>query len=75
MRQLADVAPVPTDPMFEGNVMKIDDVAISRAILADYTARFGEALESDVLIAGGGPSGLVAATTLARQKLRVVLLE
>jgi len=55
--------------------MKIDDLAISRAILADYTSRFGEALDSDVLIAGGGPSGLVAATTLARQKLRVVLLE
>jgi len=55
--------------------MKIDDTAVSRAILEDYHARFGEALESDVLIAGGGPSGLVAATRLAREKLRVVVLE
>ena len=55
--------------------MKIADVAISRAILQDYSARFEGALESDVLIAGGGPSGLVAATRLAAEGLRVVLLE
>jgi thiamine thiazole synthase len=55
--------------------MKIDDVAISRTILKDYSARFDRALESDVLVAGGGPSGLVAGTLLARKELRVVLLE
>jgi len=55
--------------------MKIDDVAISRAILKDYSARFDRALVSDVLVAGGGPSGLVAGTLLARKRFRVVLLE
>jgi len=55
--------------------MDIDDVAISRAILNDYMARFSQALESDVLIAGAGPSGLVAATKLVEEGLRVVVLE
>jgi len=55
--------------------MKIDDVAISRAILRDYSTRFDEGMDSDVLIAGGGPSGLVAATRLAEEKFRVVVLE
>ncbi len=55
--------------------MSIDDIAISRAILGDYADRLAQAFESDVLIAGGGPSGLVAATKLAKKDLRVVVLE
>ena len=55
--------------------MKIDDVAVSRSILRDYSSRFDQAMESDVLIAGGGPSGLVAAARLAQEEFRVVVLE
>ena len=55
--------------------MKIDDVGVSRAILRDYSARLDRALESDVLVVGGGPSGLVAATLLARKKFAVVVVE
>ena len=55
--------------------MKIDDVAVSRSILRDYSSRFDGAMESDVLIAGGGPSGLVAAARLAAEEFRVVVLE
>ncbi len=37
--------------------------------------RFREGLEADVIIAGAGPSGMVAARQLARKNLRVVIFE
>ncbi len=48
---------------------------VSRAILEAYHAKFAEALRSDVVIVGAGPSGLVAAWRLARASRRVVVLE
>lgn len=48
---------------------------VSLAILEAYHAKFREALQSDVLIVGAGPSGLVAAWRLAEAQCRVVLLE
>ncbi|KPK50888.1 MAG: hypothetical protein AMK72_01185 [Planctomycetes bacterium SM23_25] len=48
---------------------------ISRAILGAYHAKFAEAVRSDVVIAGAGPSGLVAAWRLARAGRRVAVLE
>lgn len=48
---------------------------VSRAILDAYHRKFQEALQSEVVIVGAGPSGLVAAWHLAEKNLRVVVLE
>jgi thiamine thiazole synthase len=53
----------------------IRDIDVSRAILRAYAKKIDDAAESDVLVAGAGPSGLVAATLLARAGARVVLCE
>ncbi len=51
------------------------EIDISRAILKAYHAKVDRALESDVVIVGAGPSGLVAAWRLAKEGRRVVILE
>lgn len=48
---------------------------ISRAILKAYHDKFDAALQSDVVLVGAGPSGLVAAWRLAQENFRVVILE
>ncbi len=55
--------------------MKLDDIAISRAILDSFSKKLIRNLESDVAIAGGGPAGLVAAYYLAKAGKKVVLFE
>jgi thiamine thiazole synthase len=53
----------------------MQDTDISRAIAETWHAKLTGAIESDVIITGGGPSGLVAAAKLAAAGLRVVVLE
>ena len=53
----------------------IDEANVSQAILEAYHAKFVQALRSDVIVVGAGPSGLVAAGKLAQEGLAVVLLE
>jgi len=55
--------------------MPIDELAISRAILDAHHRKLSRCLDSDVLIVGGGPAGLVAAAHLAAQNRRVVIIE
>jgi thiamine thiazole synthase len=52
-----------------------EEVEVSHAILESYHGKFEQALRSDVLLVGAGPSGLVAAWQLAQTNFRVVILE
>jgi thiazole biosynthesis enzyme len=59
-------------------VTKLDsfeETDVSRAILDAWHAKCANALRSDVVIVGAGPSGLVAAWRLAQTDYRVVVLE
>ena len=48
---------------------------ITRAIITAYHEKLSDQIVSDVIVVGAGPSGLVAATDLARRGLKVTLLE
>lgn len=54
---------------------RISDIDVSRLIIHDYFESLEDSLESDVIIVGGGPSGLVAGYTLAEQGRKVVIME
>ena len=51
------------------------ELEITRAIAARYFEKFREAADSDVLIAGAGPSGMLCAREVAMRGMRVVVLE
>jgi len=53
----------------------ISDLEVTRLIIRDYFDMLQESLDSDVIIVGGGPSGLVAGYTLADQGRKVVIME
>lgn len=53
----------------------ISDLDVSRLIVRDYFDTLEGSLDSDVIIGGGGPSGLVAGYTLAEQGRKVVIME
>ena len=53
----------------------IADVDVTRLITENYFKMLQDSITSDVIIVGGGPSGLVAAYTLAKQGRKVVLFE
>jgi thiazole biosynthesis enzyme len=55
--------------------MELDEVVISRAIIEDFSRTLSEYADVDVGIVGGGPSGLVCATYLARAGAKVALFE
>lgn len=54
---------------------RISDLEVSRLITRDYFDMLMDSFESDVIIVGGGPSGLVAGYTLAEQGKKVVIME
>ena len=53
----------------------VDEKYISQALIGEYYSQFVEATDSDVLVIGSGPSGLVAGRELAKQGYRVTLIE
>ena len=48
---------------------------VTRAIIGTFAQRFAEYVESDVLIAGAGPSGLMCGRELAAKGLKVLIIE
>ena len=55
--------------------MKLDEITISRAIVESFKDKFVDCMKTDVAIAGGGPTGLIASYYLAKAKVKVVLFE
>lgn len=54
---------------------KISEAQITRAIIGEFSKWFEEYITSDVIIVGGGPSGLVAGRDLAKQGLKTLIIE
>ena len=48
---------------------------ITRAIVAEFATQFQEYVESDCIIVGAGPSGLIAGRNLARAGKKVLIVE
>jgi len=48
---------------------------VTKAIVSSFLKQFEEYVESDVIIVGAGPSGLVAARDLAKAGLKVLIIE
>lgn len=59
----------------EVKAMVLDEVTISRAILATQMETMTEYLDLDVAVIGGGPSGITCAALLAEKGLKVGLIE
>nr|WP_279383588.1 FAD-dependent oxidoreductase [Methanobacterium formicicum] len=55
--------------------MKLDDITVSKGIVAGYMEELLDYMEMDVAIGGGGPSGLTAGYYLAKAGLKVALFE
>lgn len=53
----------------------VPEEKITRAIVNEFLKEFSDYVKSDVIVVGGGPSGLVCARELAKNKVKVLLLE
>jgi thiamine thiazole synthase len=54
---------------------KVSENQITQAILNDFQANFRDYLNSEAIIIGAGPSGLVAARELAKEGIKVLVIE
>ena len=53
----------------------VGEKEVSRAIVGEFMRELLDYLESDVVIIGGGPSGLMAGRELARNRVKTILFE
>jgi len=54
---------------------KVNEAMISRAIIREFTTWLDDYVESDVIIVGGGPSGLMAGRDLAKAGYKTLIVE
>jgi len=54
---------------------KVTEKDVTKAIVSEFAEEFLEYVESDVVIVGAGPSGLIAAKKLAEKGVKVLLIE
>ncbi len=54
---------------------KVSEKDVTRAIVSEFTKQFSEYVESDVIVVGGGPSGLMAGRELASKGIKVLVVE
>ncbi len=54
---------------------RVSEKEVTRAIVEGFSKDFGEYVESDVVIVGGGPSGLTAAKELASNGVKTLIVE
>lgn len=54
---------------------KIDEKDVTRAIVTGFAKELEEYAESDVIIAGGGPAGLMAGKTLVKEGIKTLIVE
>lgn len=53
----------------------VGEKEVTRAIVEGFAKQFNEYVESDVIIIGAGPSGLMAGRELAKKKVKVFIIE
>ena len=53
----------------------VSEKDVTRAIVAEFARQFSDYVESDCIIVGAGPSGLMAGKILAENGLRVLMVE
>jgi thiamine thiazole synthase len=54
---------------------KVSEKDVTRAIVSEFATQFQEYVESDVIIIGAGPSGLMAGRELAKRGRKVLIVE
>lgn len=58
-----------------GHFKDVSEAKITKAIVEEFSKEFTDYIKSDVIVVGGGPSGLICARELAKNKVKVLVLE
>ncbi len=53
----------------------VGEASVTRAIVSEFLGEFLDYIESDVIVVGAGPSGLMAARDMAKSGLKTVVIE
>jgi thiamine thiazole synthase len=59
----------------ENTTVRAGEKEVTRAIASEFAAQFDNYVESDCIVIGGGPSGLMAARHLAHNGVKVLVVE